>query len=296
MERELRQASLSASSGLIWTDVGGNAQSRPAVQIFADVPGGGFLDVKPGTDALLVVAGQNTPRAATVGAHETTALGVRVTSVTGFAVGQPVLVGELGDASWGFLSGVDPATGQLTFASLTNVLPGRQLRTLAAGATVRGARARLYYVDATDQLVRLSLTAPRAPASLAEVAEREVLATGFENLQIDCQLDGGVAGFQPCPAALAVADPLSAESQAALGAFGAGQGPLLAAAAAATVRTVVVEAGVRSRRPVDPNQGNDKVPLAGVTLAVGGASDADSYVRRAYRVTAAVRNTSLGVF
>ena len=78
--------------------------------------------------------------------------------------------------------------------------------------------------------------------------------------------------------------------------FQSGQGPVLAATAVSLLRTVVVEVAVRSRRAVDQGQGDAKFPVAGVTLPVGGASDSDSYARRSYQVTAAVRNTSLGVF
>ena len=65
MEEDLRCASLGTTSGVIWGDSSAPAMAvdpnpvakRPAVQIYDNVPGGGvLLAVKPGTDAILVVA------------------------------------------------------------------------------------------------------------------------------------------------------------------------------------------------------------------------------------------------
>jgi len=297
MEQDMRQASLNSGTGVIWTDVGGSAVSRPSVQIFANVPGGGFLDVKPGTGALLVVEGLNSTRAATVGTITTSALGIPVTTVAGFAVGQPVLFGDFGDASWGVLSPGGASGNTLSLSTTTNLVPGQQVKGLAAGASVRAARSRLYYVDTADELVRVTLNVPRAPSSPNDLTAREVLAVGIENMQVTCQMDNGTGQFQACPTALATTDPIAQESMAAFGVFQAGQGPLLPAASASLLRTMTAIVGARSRLPVDGRgQGDLKIPIAGVSLPVGGASDTANYARRAYQISAAVRNTSLGVF
>jgi hypothetical protein len=128
------------------------------------------------------------------------------------------------------------------------------------------------------------------------VASSEVLGEGFEDVQFTCQTDGGAAGFGACPPAVAAADPIYTESTAAFGAFDAGMGPLLTGANVGALRTIVVNAVVRSRRPVIELRGDAKIALDGLALPVGGGDDAAPYVRRPYTVTAAVRNTSLGVF
>lgn len=306
MEADLRHASLGAGSGVIWTRAGLDRVSRPAIQIFSDVPGGGMLDVKPGTDALLVVEVSRaaTAQAATVGDLSTSTNAVNVTDASRFSVGDAILMGDYGEASWGVVATATAsgAVNQLTLQDQTvNVVPGQQLRRLPSGSFVRPARARLYYVDTADELVLLTLAAPRAPSDGAEVLSRDALARGFENMKINCQLDNGGGGFQGCPAVLGIADPVSIESAAAFGALQAGRGPVLTSANISMLRTVVVSVAVRSQQPLHDHQGDPKIPLAGLTLPatalpVGGGDDTAAYVRRAYQLVAAVRNTSLGVF
>jgi prepilin-type N-terminal cleavage/methylation domain-containing protein len=297
LQGDLRQASLGAGSGVIWTAASGGRVARPALQIFSSVPGGGSLDVKPGTDAVLAVEAFSTARSATVGELLASTGAIPVTSVAGLAAGDAILMGDYGDASWGVLASVTGgASPQLTLQERSvNVLPGQPVPRLGAGAAVRKARARLYYVDASDVLVRLTLAAPRPPASDAEVLSREELGRGFENMKIECQLDDGGGGFRACPAALDTSDPASAESTHAFGSLQPGQGPVLTAASVPSLRNVIVSVAVRSERPV-ATTGDPKIALAGVTLPVGGADDAAAYVRRAYRVAVAVRNTSLEAF
>jgi len=310
LEEDLRAASLGSGTGIIWTSSGGSRVARPAVQIFANVPGGGTLanvNVKPGTDALLVVRALATPSATVVGHHYSSTAPISVSTAAGFAAAAPVLLGDYGEASWGTVAAADTSAtpNQITLADLAvNVLPGRQVQRLAAGGFVRAARARLYYVSTADELVRLTLTVPRAPAAASEITQREVLARGIENMQIGCQADAGLAAFQACPAALASSDAISAESAAAFGAFvAAGQGPVLDADPAAgrilTLRTVQLSLAARSQRDVAGTVGGGDPPIAlgGVTLQVGSASGVSAtaaFVRRAYQVEAAVRNTSLG--
>ncbi|HYG69036.1 MAG TPA: hypothetical protein VD838_15310, partial [Anaeromyxobacteraceae bacterium] len=174
-------------------------------------------------------------------------------------------------------------------------LPGTQTPKLASGSVIRRARARLYYVDVRDQLVRLELRVPRAPATLAEIASGEVLATGVENVQLDCQLDnqsptGGVAD---CGPALGGAHAIAGESAAMFGTFGATAGPVLEDAT--NLRTIVFDVASRSVRPLVDVPGDGAIALDGVTLDPGGVTDPNApFVRRAYRFAAGVRNTSLG--
>ncbi|BDG09040.1 hypothetical protein [Anaeromyxobacter paludicola] len=312
--QDLRAASLGAGTGVVWTASGSNPAGRPAVQIFTAVPGGGKLDVKPGTDALLVVAAQPGPtaaRTATVNTLTDSTQAITVTDSSAFSAGTPVLLGDYGDASWGVVATASPGGStlqQLTLAnSSVNVFPSQQMRQMGQGASVRAARAHLYYVDANDELVQLTLSVPRAPADYSEATARVVLARGVENMQLDCQLDNGMGAFQGCPAPLTADpspfDPLLTESTAAFGSFGSGQGPRITTAVTSTsrvglLRNVIVNVAARSTHPVDPGQGDPKIALGSgqVVLPVGGASDSAAYVRRAYQLVASPRNTALGAF
>ncbi|HZZ85785.1 MAG TPA: prepilin-type N-terminal cleavage/methylation domain-containing protein [Anaeromyxobacteraceae bacterium] len=317
MERDLRQSSLSVGSGVVWTASGANPVARPAVQIYANVPGGAFLDVMPNTDALLVVGavgGQERPRATTVGtltdSNQPISISVASTLnagdvVGGFAQGQPVLLGDYGDGSWGVIGSVSagstPPTLSLVGTS-ANVFPAQQMKQLGAGASVRLAQSRLYYVNTQYQLIRLTLATPTVPTAQSGYG-REVLAQGIENLRVDCNLDDGLGGFAACPAPLtgdpSPSDPLFTEGQAAFGNFGSSQGPRLTAnlgspARVMLLRNVVVNVSARSVRSVDSSQGDPVT--AGVSLPSSAATPTASYVRRAYQLSAAVRNTSLGAF
>jgi prepilin-type N-terminal cleavage/methylation domain-containing protein len=306
MEADLRAASLNAGTGVIWFGAGGGGIQHPSIQIYANLPGGGFLNAKAGTAALLVVEGRPHPRAAVVGAQTTSILPITVTALgstsetqgpVSFAQGMPVLIGDYGDAAWGVVNTAANAMGvnQLTLVDTSNnAFPGTQAKGMASGASVRAARARLYFVNASDQLMRVNLLAPRAPATQDEILSMELLGNGFENMQLDCQLDTGV-GLTSCPTALGATDQLSTEATAALGTFGAGAGPVLPASSAASLRTVIVNVAVRSTRAVELSQGDPKISFAGATPPpVGGASNSNAYVRRAYQLVAAIRNTSLG--
>ncbi len=305
MESDLRQSALSASTGVIWTaNSSGTAPvARPAVQVFAAVPGGGNLDVKPGTDAVLVVQALSTPRAATRVTLNNSKVGIPVTSGTGgpFDVNQPLLIGDYGDASWGVADLVTPdgSNYSITLADKTvNVFPAYQDTLLGAGASVRPAQARLYYVDTKDELVRLTLNVPRAPKDNTEVRWREVLGVGFENLQLDCQIVTGTGGLQACRANLSGDSSIGTESEAAFGTLStaAGQGALLTSSNVNQLRSVLVNVSAHSKLYVNPSQ-ND--PPIGLVTSAGTSTLGDtihSYARRAYQVSAGVRNTSLGVF
>jgi hypothetical protein len=301
IERDLRHAALGVGSGVVWGRSGANRAARPAVQIFSTVPGGGLLDAKPGTDALLVVGASRAPgqRAAVVGDLGSSTGVIPVTDASTFAAGTPVLLGDYGDASWGVLQTVTSSGSvqQVTFAdAAVNVLPGQQVQRLGAGSILRAASARLYYVTAADDLVRLDLAVPRSPTSAAEAVGRTLLARGIENVKLTCQLDDQAGGFQACPAAISTAEDVSTESAIAWGAFTAGQGPVLTAANVGLLRTVTIDLVARSQTPVLGGVGDPRIALAGGALPVGGGDDSAAYVRRAYRVVAAVRNTSLGTF
>ena len=298
---------------------GAGSVSRPTIEIFANIGGGGTLaDAKPKTDALLLVeAFDTTTRPATVGQLDATNWTgvVQVTSAAGFQPGNAVLLTNSYQSSWGVLSAV--AGNQLTFQDTVNVLPpvigtqaGQPIVKLAAGSPVRRARARLYYVDTSDELVRLTLAVPRAPTA-ADILAREVLApcppatangmsaSCFENMKVDCEIDNGVSVVPgPCPTTPVTAgDPVLTEAVATFGAFSSGGGPLFSTtgtgADVSQLRGLTVNVSVRSRA-VDKSQSDAPMALTGALGSVTLGSTSALYARRAYRIGAAVRNLSLG--
>lgn len=317
LERDLRHASLGAATGVVWTSSNGNRVSRPSVQVFTALGGPSaavITDAKADTDAVLVVEGvpgiaQPAVRTVTMQALTSSVGAFSVLSASGFTAGDPVLLGDYTDACWGV---VDTATSsgmtqQLTLLGSVNVLPGTPVPQLGSGAPVRRARARLFYVDGADELVRLTLAAPRAPIAASEILKREVLATGVENMQVDCQMWDGGSGLTACsdlsaPApVLASVDPITEESVTSLGTFGTGGGPRISVANIARLRGLVVNVAVRSRTPLVERTGDPPIPLLGAsgaskTLPVipsGSLAASPQYVRRAYRLAPGVRNTSL---
>lgn len=315
LSREFRQASLGAGTGRIWTASGASRVARPAVQIFSDLSGAGTLALgsadgtiggpKPLTDALLVVEAVGVERGATVGDLTGATAGMprtfnvttSTTTVDGYpytlAAGQGILVGDYLEASWAVLETVSPT--QLTIAA-DLALPGAQLPQLPAGALVRRARARLYYVDAQDQLVRIELGVPRAPLLASEILGREVIAAGIENFQVFCEAATSSGALEKRTAALAAGHAIVTESAAAF-TFGAGGGPMLhaddtsGAGSVAGLRTIVLNVTARSATPiVGSTAGDERVALEGVALG----DTANAYVRRSYQLALGVRNTSLG--
>lgn len=299
VEREIRNASLGTNVGVIWSEAAGNVVQDPAVQIFDAVPGGGFLDVKPGTDVLLVVGALPERAAALVGTSHRLVVNdpLQVSDTAGLAVGDAVLMGPYRFATWDRIAQLEPSGpgatewGQMVLESTRNVFPGGRL---ASGSMIRRARARMYFVNGADELVRAELRVPRAPANALEVIGTEVLALAIENLQVGCELHDGVAFFA-CP-------PGRGGEFAAFGKFDAGTGPRLRLGAGgepgdlANLRVVELGLVARSRRPVREVAGDPKIDLdGGGILPVGGAPDDEAYVRRAYRLGIAVRNTSLEV-
>jgi len=303
LERNIRTASLGAGTGVVWfqdpraaSATFGTRVSRPAVQIYDNVASaGGVLNppAKPNTDALLLVEALGTAQARTavVGDqfHVAPVL-LPVTSTAAFALNGYALFGEYGDAGWARVTAIN-AGNVLALSQTVNLFRARD-SLLPSGSLLRPARARLYYVDTSDQLVRVSLVAPVAPSAVADILDREVLAQAFENLQIDCQVDnGGVLAACAAP----VAD---ADATIPLGVSGS----RITVASAPTLRVVTVSAVVRSRGPLREQSGDQPIAIGGQTLVPSGLSPlgnplqpGDQYVRRAYRLEVAVRNTSLGV-
>jgi len=320
LQADVRQAGLGVGDqGAIWMANGAGSVSRPAIQIFANIGGGGTLaDAKPGTDALLLVEAFDTAtRAVTIGQLDATNWTqiIPLNSAAGFATGDAVLMSNSYQSSWGVISAI--VADQLTFQDTVNVLPpaigtqaGQPVVKLAAGSPVRRARARLYYVDTSDELVRLTLAVPRAPTA-ADILAREVLApcppatasgmsaSCFENMKINCETDNGVAVVPgPCPGTpVSAGDPVTTESVATFGGFLAGGGPLFSTtgsgADVSQVRGLTVSVSVRSRA-VDQNQSDAPVALTGAVGPVTLGSTSLQYARRTYRIGAAVRNLSLG--
>jgi prepilin-type N-terminal cleavage/methylation domain-containing protein len=292
-ERDIRQASLGATLGLIWTqDSAGNVVQRPSVQIFDGPSGtGANLDVKAGTDALLLVGSWNNgAQAAAQGTQYNSTQTLVVTRTAGFAAGARILAGPYREASWALVASVIPAVGVtpggLNLSTTQNVYPAGKLD---AGSMVREARARLYYVSTADELVQMDLNVPRAPVAGSEIAARGTIAQGVENLQIDCETDSGVA-TGGCPGVQA-ADPVSTEATWAFGTWTTG-GARLTSASIGTLRSVVLSVVMRSQSPLVDQPGDDPVAVNGVTLG----DTTHPYLRRTYRFPIAVRNVSLGAF
>lgn len=280
LERDIRSGSLGAGTGVVTA----GADTVSMVQVYDNV-GGGFLSAKPGTDALLVVQALGAPRVAARGDHHGGTV-LTVTDVNGFAVGDAVLFGEYGNAGWSRVTEIDPDTNKLTLATNIVRLGGLGAEEkLPSGSMVRPARARLYYVNTSDELVRVELDGPVPPATAAEVAgSSEVLALAFENFQVDVQLDpnAGAAGCSIAAPAEAV-DALNAASG------------LLSTACVPSLRSLAVSAVAHSRRPLRDIPADRPISIGGVELDPAGANPGDEYVRRAYQLQVAVRNTSLGV-
>lgn len=221
VEHQLRSASLGAPLGVIWTQSGLNVVRRPAVQIYDNVSADtSAFPVKPGTDALLLVGAAGLGgEAATIGISYDSTAGLQVTEAAPFSVGTPVLIGPYKSAAWASVNAITAGPPVvLTLGPTANVFPNGRAE---SGSMVRPARSFLYYVSAGDELIEQELLVPLPPASTAEAGERRILARGLENLQIDCELDNGVA-FQACPAPFAAAEPLSAEAEWALGVWAGG--------------------------------------------------------------------------
>ncbi len=299
LEHDLRIASLGAGTGVIWVSSAGTRTARTAVQIYDNVAGGGFLAVppKPNTDALLVVQALATPRTLSAGDQFNSTGGLTVADVSKFPVGTFVLFGDYGDAAWDQVTNVTPGAGSagiFTLASSVDLFPVRGVLPgataagkLSSGSMVRGAQARLYYVDTSDELVRLTLAQPGPPADASGVLGLEVIATGVEDFQVDCQMDSnGTLGA----CAGATLDPAAAP---ALGSAGS----RITSANVPTLRMVTVNAVFHARTPLRDQHGDQPITLPGQTQTMlpAGYSAADEFVRRAYQLQIAVRNTSLGV-
>jgi prepilin-type N-terminal cleavage/methylation domain-containing protein len=297
VEHELRAASLGAPFGVIWTqDSAGSVVPRPAVQLYDNVTANSptvDLKIKAGTDALLVVGGvglgvegatQGTVFVSTAAPPVLT-----VTDVTPFKVGQQLLMGPFKSAAWNTIKTINAGTSSLALSQ--NLLPDGKLE---SGSWIHEAKATLFFVDASDELVEQEVLVPRGPASMDELGTRRVLARGVEDLQLDCELDDGVA-FQPCPAG-SVSGALADEGKVLFGKWGTVGGPRFTEVNISTLRTVTLSVVVRSERELANQLGGDKpisIDAQTTVLTVGGAED-QQHVRRAYRLPVAVRNVALG--
>ena len=306
LEQDLRIASLGAGTGIIWVNSAGTRTAQTAVQIYDDVAGGGFLvdpargnmQVQPKrhTGALLVVQALGTPKTLSVGDQFNSTNGLVIADdVANFPAGTYVLFGDYGDAAWDQVTQVNASTRTLTLASpidlfpVRGVLPGATAAgKLSSGSMVRAAQARLYYVDTSDELVRLTLAQPGPPAGASGVLGLEVIASGVENLQIGCKMDqmdpNGV--LADCPGA--TLDPAAAP---ALGSAGS----RITSANVSTLRMVSVGVVFRGRTPLRDQHGDQPVELQSQKLLPAGYPADEEFVRRTYQIEVAVRNTSLGV-
>jgi prepilin-type N-terminal cleavage/methylation domain-containing protein len=299
IEAALRSASLGTGTGVIWTDKGGAGVRRPAVQIYENVAEtAGFLDVKPGTDALLVVRAAAGPGAALSAETRETNVGFTVTNTsppggTAFAAGQRVLLGEYGDAVWIPVTAVDAGTKTVSSGLSVALYPGERASKASSGSLVRVARAQLFFVNGKDELVRAELAVPYLPPDASQITEYYEVARGVDNLQVDCAVDLGPAAG-PCPAPLAVGADVTDEATASLGTFGAGGGARLDLNSIPTLRTVTLSIISRTAPlPSDTAQADAPIEIEGVALDASDAPLGSRFLRRSYRIGVAVRNTSL---
>jgi prepilin-type N-terminal cleavage/methylation domain-containing protein len=313
MEQDLRAASLGTTSGIVFGDSSPPALAvdptavakRPAVQIFDNVPGGSaLLPVKPGTDAVLVVAAQRgttdaMPEALVAGGTHHDATGpIQVTEAgwfTDLSRDRYVLVGAA-SATWARVRSVNggPGPGQLRLdLAAKEAFPDGKAD---AGTRIRLASAHLYFVDTRDRLVRVSLTAPRPPVAVDEAFDLVLLAEGIENLQIDCETEGGLGVLGGCAAVIPdVPMHRLVEEAKVAGLAGPGSGPRFTDASIASLRMVHLTAVARSLQPVpDQERGEDPIAI-GNQVALRASSHPEArYARRVFRLPVGVRNTSLG--
>ncbi len=295
-------------AGTISATIGGVPSRRPAIQIYDNIGPGGWLPVKPGTDALLI-AGATADRSATRGpltgptAPPPLVNGSTSASVASTASFWPGAILVLGDYSfgagwWTRVTGVNPPNDLIV-----DPVPGAPDQGIAPGSVAAIGFAYLYFVDGTnDDLIQLSLAVPRPPAGAAEGLSRYIVSQGFENLQIEAwveRADGsGAIDTRPPGPAIAAGDPIFDDMAAAFG----GGTPLITLREAPMVRAVTVNAEVRSIRSVRGTLAGEPpinlVTNAGTSftqqsLALVAAGSDPQYLRRAYRATVATRNLSL---
>jgi hypothetical protein len=191
---------------------------------------------------------------------------------------------------------VDVATDRLTPALAIPLYPSERAVVAASGSAVRRARAILYYVDARDRLMRAELAVPYVPDVDTQVLSASEIARGVENLQIDCAVDAGAGVLGPCPAPRPAGADETDEATTLLGFFFADGGARLGWDSVPGLRTVTVSAVLRSRPLADSALADDPIEIEGVALLPSVSSSGERFLRRAYRIGVAVRNTSLGSF
>jgi hypothetical protein len=309
MEEDLRSASLGASSGVVFGDSSPPAIAidpnpvikRPSVQIFDNVPGGtDLLPIKPGTDAVLVVAAMRgtddaLPEALVAGGthHDATAQ-IQVTEVGSLAEDRYVLLGAA-SATWARVRSVNggPGPGQITLAlAAKDAFPDAKAD---AGTRIRLASAHLYFVDTLDRLVRVSLAAPRPPVAPGDMFDLVMLAEGIENLQVDCETEGGLGVLGGCPDVIPdVPMHRLVEEAKVAGLAGVAAGPRLTDQSIGSLRMVHLNVVARSLAPVADERGDPPIALGNQVPLLPVTHPEMRYARRAYRLPVGVRNTSLG--
>ncbi len=314
MEEDLRAGALGASTGVIWGDAVGPdlaidpnpVAKRPAVQIFDNVPGGGkIVQVKPGTDVILVVAamrGASDDVPEMLVSQQTyydATAPLSVSEVEPLAAGARFVLVGARDAVFAGVSSVtgSKGPGQLKLDLLNpGVFPNGKMD---AGSRVRVASAHLYYVDTSERLVRASLAAPRPPLAPGEIFDLTVLADGIENLQVDCETDGGLGTLAGCPGVIP-SNPLNrlVEEARAAGLADDTVGPRITEVNVASLRMIQVAIVARSLQPVLDEAGDPPIAIMNqaALLPIVEADKAKPFRRRLYRMSVGVRNTSLGTF
>jgi hypothetical protein len=207
-----------------------------------------------------------------------------------------VLLGT-GSATWARLKSVTggPGPGQMTFdLKAKEAFPDGKVD---AGTRVRLASAHLYFVDTQDRLARVSLRAPRPPVAADEAFDLLFLAEGVENLQVECETEGGLGVLGGCPGVIPPVPMhrLIEEAKPAGLADDDGAGPRLTEANVGSLRMVRATVVARSLQPVgDQERGDDPVALANQAALLPATHPEERYLRRVYRLAVGVRNTSLG--
>ena len=123
------------------------------------------------------------------------------------------------------------------------------------------------------------------------------LAEGIENLQIDCETDGGLGVLGPCPGVIPPA-PMSRHVEEAKpsGLAGATGGPRFAETSISSLRMVHLMLVARNLLPVTDGRGDDPIAIGNQVALFPAAHPGPAYTRRLYRMVVGVRNTSLGAF
>ena len=211
--------------------------------------------------------------------------------------GDGILVGDYLDASWAVLRATDGSKRPARAHGDGGPRAPRRAGTEDRRRIHRppGARAPLLRGRPRSARPPRARRSPRA-GGLDEIRRRRgARAAGSRTSRSTASSRAPGGPLAACAGALAAGHEIATESAALFGPFGAGAGPVFEDAS--SLRAVVFSLAARSVRPIADAYGDAAITLDGVELPVGEGADPEAeYVRRAYELTAGIRNTSLGAF